>query len=216
MLMFIQKSSLLGAVLLGHQVTTGRAQDTPRRWSESDVIERFLSQSTQARELRARVALTGSRGTDTRGLCEPLRGLFAGGRRLHRILPSFANGAVERTDRYLREAGVAAVSAADAHREAALWSLRADLRNALYRLLGSQERLRILASAGDDIAQLSRMLRQREDEGEGSRYDRLRAEREGAELRIDMTTARAAVAALRLDSPPFFRKVARCKSFRAI
>src|SRR6266480_4889695 len=35
-----------------------RAQDAPQEWSESQVIERFLALSPQARELRARVALT--------------------------------------------------------------------------------------------------------------------------------------------------------------
>src|SRR5262249_52737253 len=46
-----------------------------------------------------------------------------------------------------------------------------------------------------EIARLISVLRQREQEGEGSRYDRLRAEREAAELRIDITAARALAAA---------------------
>jgi hypothetical protein len=34
-----------------------RAQDVPQQWSEPQVIERFLAQSPQARELRSRIAL---------------------------------------------------------------------------------------------------------------------------------------------------------------
>src|SRR5205823_6418953 len=97
--------------------------------------------------------------------------------------------------RYLREAGTAAVSAAEANREAALWSLRSDLRVSFYRMAGAQERLRILSAGTREVEQLIRILRQREDEGEGSRYDRLRAEREAAELRTDIATSRSMIAA---------------------
>lgn len=95
----------------------------------------------------------------------------------------------------MRKAGAAAVSVAEANRESALWSLRSDLRVAFYGMVASQDRLRALSAGVSEVEQLIRLLRQRENEGEGSRYDRLRAEREAAELRIDIATARSVVAA---------------------
>jgi len=99
--------------------------------------------------------------------------------------------------RYLREAGSAAVSVADANREAVLWSLRGDLRLTFYQMVAAQERVRLISSSASDVDQLIRILRQREDEGEGSRYDRIRAEREVAELRTDVVAANALIAAAR-------------------
>ena len=52
-----------------------------------------------------------------------------------------------------------------------------------------------LSAAITEVEQLIRILRKREEEGEGSRYDRLRAEREAFELRTDLTAARSMVAA---------------------
>jgi len=95
---------------------------------------------------------------------------------------------------YLRQAGAATVSAADANREAALWSLRSDLRLAFYRLVASQERLRILLTGTREVEHLVGILRQREDAGEGSRYDRIRAEREATEWHTDITAARSSAA----------------------
>jgi cobalt-zinc-cadmium efflux system outer membrane protein len=96
---------------------------------------------------------------------------------------------------YLREAGSSAASAADANREAVLWSLRNDLRLAFYRMVAAQEQARTLSNGASEVEQLIRLLRTREQEGEGSRYDRLRAERELTELRVDLTAARSAMAA---------------------
>jgi cobalt-zinc-cadmium efflux system outer membrane protein len=97
--------------------------------------------------------------------------------------------------RYLREAGASAVSAAEANRDASLWSLRSDVRTVFYRMLASQERVRRLSDSTADVDHLIEVLRIRESEGEGSRYDRLRAEREAGELRIELASARAFVAA---------------------
>jgi outer membrane protein TolC len=102
---------------------------------------------------------------------------------------------LNRRIRYLRDAGVAAVSVADASREAALWSLRSDLRLAFYRMVAAQERVRLLSASVGDVEQLIGLLRRREEEGEGSHYDRLRAEREVTELRTDVVAGNALIAA---------------------
>src|SRR6266550_111781 len=53
-----QPTSLVWLALMCCAPPTVQAQDFPQQWSESQLIDRFLSQSPQSRELRARVALT--------------------------------------------------------------------------------------------------------------------------------------------------------------
>jgi cobalt-zinc-cadmium efflux system outer membrane protein len=96
---------------------------------------------------------------------------------------------------YLRQAVGAAVAAADLSREGQLWSLRSDLRIAFFRMVAAQERVNALSSRIGEVEGLVRILRRREEEGEGSRYDRLRAERELIELRTDVIMARSLIAA---------------------
>jgi outer membrane protein, heavy metal efflux system len=61
-------------------------------------------------------------------------------------------------------------------------------------MVAAQERAAVIASRMGDVEQLVRTLRKREEAGEGSRYDRLRAERELAELRADAAEALSLVA----------------------
>src|SRR6266567_700285 len=177
-----------------------RAQDAPQdiqlhAWSESQVVERFLAQSPQARELRARVALTEAEARTRTVYANPSLSWSREGAGYNEFFEASQTLSLNGRIRYLREAGTAAVSVAEANREASLWSLRSELRVAFYRMVASQERLRLLADGTSEVEQLIRILRQREDEGEGSRYDRLRAEREAAELRTDITAVRSLVAA---------------------
>jgi outer membrane protein TolC len=103
----------------------------------------------------------------------------------------------------LVRAGVAATAAAEAERDARLWELRVDATRLVSRLQAAQ--LRAEAAAAD-IAAVDRLigiLRIREQEGEGSRFDRLRAEQELAEVKqaavaadIDVSDTRGELAAL--------------------
>ena len=98
---------------------------------------------------------------------------------------------------FLKQAGVAAVGATEAESAALLWSLRSDVRLAFYRLLTSQRREAAIGDGLRDLEEVIRVLRTREQEGEGSRYDRLRAERELAEYRSQLAMARTDVAQAR-------------------
>jgi cobalt-zinc-cadmium efflux system outer membrane protein len=171
------------------------AQDTPQDWSESQIIERFLALGPQARELRARVALTQAEARTRTVYSNPSLSWSREGAGYNEFFEATQTLPWNGRIRYLREAGTASVSVAEANREALLWSLRSDLRIAFYRMVASQERLRLLATGTNEVENLIRVLRRREDEGEGSRYDRIRAEREAAELRIDTAVARSLVAA---------------------
>lgn len=89
----------------------------------------------------------------------------------------------------LGEAADQAGAAAESRAAASRLALETRLRLAFTDLLLAQERARVL---DDDLAELGGLvdvLRAREDEGEGSRFDRLRAEREVAEIETDLRAA---------------------------
>lgn len=103
----------------------------------------------------------------------------------------------------LVRAGVAATGAAEAERDARLWELRVDATRLVAEWVSAQERARAAADDVQTVAQLVDVLRVREREGEGSRFDRLRVEQELAELRqvavaadVGLLDARGAVRAL--------------------
>jgi outer membrane protein TolC len=85
-----------------------------------------------------------------------------------------------------RQSVAPAVGAAEADAEALIWQLRAELRQAFYRLLALQDREGVLNATMRDLQEVIRVLATREREGEGSRFDRLRWERELVELRSEL------------------------------
>jgi cobalt-zinc-cadmium efflux system outer membrane protein len=97
----------------------------------------------------------------------------------------------------LSRAGVAATAAAEADRDARLWVLRAEARAVVTRLIADQRRLEAAASYARDVERLIEILSTREREGEGSRFDRLRAEQELRDARQLVTSAAVAVAEAR-------------------
>jgi cobalt-zinc-cadmium efflux system outer membrane protein len=172
-----------------------RAQAIPQEWSESQIVERFLAMSPQARELRTRVALTEAEARARVVYSNPVAGYSREGAGYNEFFEATQTLPVDGRIRYLRDAGAAAVSVAGANRQAALWLLRSDLRIAFFRMVAAQERVRLLSAGIEEVQRLVGLLRVREDQGEGSRYDRLRAERELPELRTDTAAARSLVAA---------------------
>lgn len=97
----------------------------------------------------------------------------------------------------LSRAGVEATAAAEAERDARLSILRADAAGAVARLLAEQERLQAADSHAREMERLIEILRAREREGEGSRFDRLRAEQELRDARQSITAAAIAAAEAR-------------------
>jgi cobalt-zinc-cadmium efflux system outer membrane protein len=173
------------------------AQNDLQSWSESQVIERFWAESPQARELRARVALVEAEGRTRVVYPNPAFAYSREGAGYNGFFELSQAVPVSGRVGVLRKAGDAAVTVAEADRDAALWSLRSDLRIAFYQMLASQERLTAVTSGIAEVDRLIVVLRKREEEGEGSRYDRLRTEREAAELRSDAIVTRTLIAAAR-------------------
>ena len=103
----------------------------------------------------------------------------------------------------LARAGVAATAAAEAERDVRLWDLRVEATRLVTRWLWAQARVEATSVDVQAVDRLVGLLRVREREGEGSRFDRLRAEQERAEVKqaavtasIDLSDARGEVAAL--------------------
>lgn len=91
--------------------------------------------------------------------------------------------------RLLGEAAGHAVSARAAEADARLLAVETELRLVFADLLLAQERVRSLAAGAGRLDELIAVLRTREEQGEGSRFDRLRAEREAAEVDADRALA---------------------------
>lgn len=94
----------------------------------------------------------------------------------------------------LSRAGLAAMLAAEADRDARLWELRSEATRLVAGLLAAQARVEVTTADGQVVERLIDVLRVREREGEGSRFDRLRAEQELAELKQAAVAATIAVA----------------------
>ncbi|MBI3211052.1 MAG: TolC family protein [Candidatus Solibacter usitatus] len=159
-------------------------------WTEARVLELFAQQSPQAVAARAQIAVTRA---EAQG-----RGLYAN--------PSFSysregagfteffqaeqtlplNGRIG----ILRQAVAPASAAAEADAEALIWQLRSELRLTFYRLLALQDRGGVLDGTIRDLQEVIRVLSVREKEGEGSRFDRLRWERELVEIRAEVAMLR--------------------------
>ena len=91
--------------------------------------------------------------------------------------------------RLLGEAAGQAVSAAAAGVEADLLAVETDLRLVFTDLLVGQERVRSLEAGVTQLGALVAVLRTREEQGEGPRFDRLRVEREMADVETDLAAA---------------------------
>ena len=160
-------------------------------WTEARVLELFARQSPQAVAARAQVAVTRA-DAKARGLYS--NPSFSYSREGAGFTEFFqAEQTLPLTGRIgiLRQAVAPAVGAAEADAEALIWQLRADLRQAFYRLLALQDWEGVLNATIRDLQEVIRVLATREKEGEGSRFDRLRWERELVELRSELALAQS-------------------------
>jgi cobalt-zinc-cadmium efflux system outer membrane protein len=165
--------------------------------TDAQLIELILRDGTQARAIRAGVEVT--RREQAARTLFPNPGVaysregagFTEFFQVEQLLPIFGTRAA------LTRAGAAATTAAEAERDARLWQLRAEAQTLVARLLAEQERLEATQASIREIERIIERLRIREKEGEGSRFDRLRAEQELAEARQVSLDAVAAVAEAR-------------------
>lgn len=178
--------ALLAAAVAG----SGSAQE----WTEAAVVQRFLDQSPQAREARARVAIAESETRSRTLYANPSVNYSREGAGRTEFFQAEQTLPVTGRLKLLRQAGSASVRATRAEGAFSIWQARSNLRQAFYRVLTVQQSESIYAAGLQDIANVIRVLADREREGEGSKFDRLRTERERAELMAELALLRAATA----------------------
>jgi len=162
--------------------------------TEREVVDLIVRDGPHARAIRAETEVT--RREQLARLSYPNPGVtysregagFTEFMQVEQSLPVFGTRAA------LSRAGVAATAAAEAERDARLWMLRADAVGVVARLAAEQARLEAAQAHARDVERLIEILRTREREGEGSRFDRLRAEQELRDTRQLVTSAAVAVA----------------------
>ncbi len=107
--------------------------------------------------------------------------------------------------RLLNEAADRHVEAAEAGADASMRAVESDLRLVFTALLVAQERASALERGTRELASLASVLVTREAQGEGSRFDRLRVEREVAEVEADLAATHIARDVARTRLASFFR-----------
>lgn len=175
--------ALLATALAG----TGSAQE----WTEAVVVQKFLEQSPHSREARARVAVAQAEARGRAFYSNPSLNVSREGAgrtefyQAEQLLP--LSGRLN----LVRQAGGASVRAAEAEGAFLVWHARTALRQAFYRLLAAQEREAAFALGLKEIDEVLRVLAAREREGEGTKFDRVRTERERAELVAELALLNA-------------------------
>jgi cobalt-zinc-cadmium efflux system outer membrane protein len=171
--------------------------------SEREVVELIVRDGPQARAIRAASEVT--RREQLARLAYPNPSVtysregagFTEFLQAEQSLPLFGARAA------LSRAGVAATAAAEADRDLRLWLLRSDAAVAVARIAAEQARLELTGAQVREVERLIGILRTREREGEGSRFDRMRAEQElrdtnqlVASAAVALAEARATVVAM--------------------
>jgi cobalt-zinc-cadmium efflux system outer membrane protein len=162
--------------------------------TEREVVDLIVREGPQARAIRADVEVT--KREQLARLAYPNPAVtwsregagFTEFLQAEQSLPLFGARAA------LSRAGVALTAAAEAERDLRLWQLRSEATSAVARLVAEQARVESASVLTRDVERLIEILRTREREGEGSRFDRLRAEQELRDTR-QLATAVATAAA---------------------
>ncbi len=177
--------------------------DAPGRLLTEAQALRLLRDSPHHRELRAEVTVAEARNLRYRFYPNPgvIATLEGAGRTDFFLVqqPLPLNG----RRKLLRQAGESAVREHQARAEQGLRQVEAELRGAFYRLLYAQERREAVLRSVAELDELSGLLRKREEEGEGSRLDVIRAEREVAEQETEAAEAEALIAEARAQLAAF-------------
>jgi cobalt-zinc-cadmium efflux system outer membrane protein len=178
--------------------------------TEREIVELIVRGGPQARVIRAESEITRREQLARLAYANPALTYsresagFTEFLQAEQALPIFGTRAA------LSRAGVAATAAAEADRDARLWLLRSEAAAAVARVVAEQGRLELVRGQVREVERLIEILRTREREGEGSRFDRLRAEQELRETHQLLTAATVALTEARVslagmlprDAPP--------------
>jgi cobalt-zinc-cadmium efflux system outer membrane protein len=165
--------------------------------TEREVVDLIVRDGPQARAIRSEVEVTRREQLARLGYPNPVVTYSREGAgfteffQAEQSLPIFGARAA------LSRAGVAATVAAEADRDVRLWRLRSEAAAAVARLVADQARLESAQTHAREVERLIEILRTREREGEGSRFDRLRAEQELRDTRQLLTSAAVSISEAR-------------------
>ncbi len=162
-----------------------------QEWTETSVVQKFLEQSPYAREARARAAIAQAEAKGRSLYANPSFNYTREGAGLTEFFQAEQAIPINGRLKLLRQAGDSAVRATEAEGAFDIWQARTSLRLTFYQLLAAQERERVYSTGLKEIENVVRVLRDREREGEGSKFDRMRTERERAELLAELALVRA-------------------------
>ncbi len=162
-----------------------------QEWTETSVVQKFLEQSPYAREARARAAIAQAEAKGRSLYANPSFNYSREGAGLTEFFQAEQAIPINGRLKLLRQAGDSAVRATEAEGAFDIWQARTSLRLAFYQLLAAQERERVYSTGLKEIENVIRVLRDREREGEGSKFDRMRTERERAELLAELALVQA-------------------------
>jgi cobalt-zinc-cadmium efflux system outer membrane protein len=165
--------------------------------TDTQLVEMIVRDGAQARAIRATVEVTRREQAARTAFPNPGAAYSREGAgfteffQVEQSLPMFGTRAA------LARAGAAATAVAEADRDARLWLLRADAHTLVARLLAEQDKVEAARINVREMERIVARLRIREQEGEGSRFDRLRAEQELAEAQQMSLDAAASAAEAR-------------------
>jgi outer membrane protein, heavy metal efflux system len=161
--------------------------------TEHEVVELIMRDGPQARAIRAEPEVTRREQLARLAYPNPAVTYSREGAGFTEFLQAEQSLPISGTRAALSKAGVAATAAAVAERDVQLWTLRSQAAAAAARLVADQARLELAQEYVREVERLIEILRTREREGEGSRFDRLRAEQELTDTRQMVTTAAVSV-----------------------
>lgn len=172
---------------------TGAAPQA-QRLTERDAIARFLASDPRVRVLNARVEEVRASHADRALWPNPVVTFARESVAASQDSFLLARQELPMSGRMgqLRAAGRIAVEAAQADARFRTAELLAGLREAYAALLLTQETEGVLREGIDTLQELVRLLRAREEGGEGSPYDRIRGARAVLDLEADLAAAAAA------------------------
>jgi multidrug efflux system outer membrane protein len=177
--------------LLVPSVVAGQAR------TEREVVDLIVREGPQARAIRADTEVTRREQLARLAYPNPTVTWSREGAGFTEFLQTEQSLSLFGARAALSRAGVAATAAAEAERDVRLWQLRSEAAAAVARLAAEQARVESATVLTRDVERLIEILRTREREGEGSRFDRLRAEQELRDTRQLATAAATAAAEAR-------------------
>ncbi|MBI2822359.1 MAG: TolC family protein [Acidobacteria bacterium] len=180
-----------------------------QEFTEKEAISRSLKEHPQSRELRAAAAATEAETGAWSLWPNPVWSYSREGAGLAEFAQAAQQIPLNGRLRWLRRAAGEAVSTVLSRSDAARWELISAIRFAFYDVLSAQEHEAAVRDSMERLQEVIRILTEREKEGEGSAYDRIRAERDFSEFETDLAASIAAASEARgrlagfLALPPF-------------